>query len=636
MLKLSKAITTRTSRFTQIIIAVIVAVVLVVSPIGTAIALQVVRGGNADSSAYQSGVGTGSSYCESVIEQAYEQGVSGASALDNYLNGVPISEESALSIDTGALSAIDADIAAEIGSLQSSLINGTYESGAGEDYSSDYEEPYEEPYEEESTYDDSAYVEEPEDTYDYSVEEEVVVPESTNNSSGGTYEQAPSGGSSSNNNSSGTSTNNSTATEQPSSSGDSGSSAGSGSSGSSSQWTYSGNNSYTPKNIGVSLTTTKFIAVIGEPARKIARENGLYASVMIAQAILESGSGNSSLSSMYNNIFGIKGRYNGDGVVMRTSEDDGTGHNYSISSVFRSYPTLADSLSDYADLLTNSMGSFYSPTWKANTQSYIDACNYLEGHYATDTSYSEKLQDLINTYDLTRYDKMLDYAMVNTYEMPVLDSAGKQVIDPETGLGLTEQRDLVDLVIELTSHLGEDYVWGGTTPGSFDCSGLVQYCYRKTLGIQLPRTTYEQCLLGTDVDFDDLHMGDLLFFTYSDGSAGHVAVYLGEDCFIEAPRTGDVIKVTSMTEKMPSFAKRIVDTTAVEVTDDETGTAVASSTASSTSSVALSADGTINIFKRLAATSSATPEAVETKAYTAAENLINRLAELLTSSIVVN
>ena len=78
------------------------------------------------------------------------------------------------------------------------------------------------------------------------------------------------------------------------------------------------------------------------------------------------------------------------------------------------------------------------------------------------------------------------------------------------------------------------------------------------MGIELPRTTYYQCLQGSDVDFDDLATGDLLFFVNVHGEAGHVAVYLGKGCYIEAPDVGDVVKVTSMTEKMPTFAKRIV------------------------------------------------------------------------------
>ena len=152
-------------------------------------------------------------------------------------------------------------------------------------------------------------------------------------------------------------------------------------------------------------TTEEFIASIAEQAREIGQERGLYASVMIAQAVLESGSGSSGLSKPpYNNLFGIKGTYRGRAVHMLTSEDDGTGRRYDIVAAFRRYPSTRESLEDYADLLTKSMATFYAPAWKANARTYVDACNYLQGHYATSTSYSSSLQGLIIAYNLEQYD----------------------------------------------------------------------------------------------------------------------------------------------------------------------------------------------------------------------------------------
>ena len=166
-----------------------------------------------------------------------------------------------------------------------------------------------------------------------------------------------------------------------------------------------------PASVLPNPTTEEFIALIGEQAREIAQENGLYASVMIAQAILESGSGGSGLSKPpYNNLFGIKGSYKGSAVYMLTSEDDGSGNYYDIVAAFRSYPSTRESLQDYADLLTKSMGDFYSPAWKANAKTYKDACDYLQGHYATSTSYSSSLQGLIIAYDLEQFDHPSDAA----------------------------------------------------------------------------------------------------------------------------------------------------------------------------------------------------------------------------------
>ena len=252
---------------------------------------------------------------------------------------------------------------------------------------------------------------------------------------------------------------------------------------------------------------------------------------------------------------------------MRTMEDAGDGTLYAVYASFRTYDSIADSLQDNADLLTNRMARYYRGALKENASEYQVACRFLQGRYATDTHYAEKLEAIIEAYDLTRYDKPLDYELASTYEMPVLDKNGSPVVDAETDEMVYEERDLVDLVIEATSHLGDDYVWGGTTPGSFDCSGLVQFAYSKALGVQIPRTTYYQCLDGEDVDFVDLHMGDLLFFADKDNVCVHVGMYLGEGCYIEAPQAGDIVRVTSLSEKKPTFAKRILPTQPTVQTD---------------------------------------------------------------------
>lgn len=155
-------------------------------------------------------------------------------------------------------------------------------------------------------------------------------------------------------------------------------------------------------------TTSEFIEKIGEDSRQIAGENDLYASVMIAQAILESGSGNSQLSSEPNfNLFGIKGSYEGSSVEFSTQEDNGSGSMYSIQAGFRKYPSYKESLEDYVQLLKGGVGStsdFYHGVWKSNTETYKDATQFLTGRYATDTQYNLKLNGLIEAYDLTQYD----------------------------------------------------------------------------------------------------------------------------------------------------------------------------------------------------------------------------------------
>ncbi|EAC8434507.1 1,4-beta-N-acetylmuramoylhydrolase [Listeria monocytogenes] len=155
-------------------------------------------------------------------------------------------------------------------------------------------------------------------------------------------------------------------------------------------------------------TIQSFVQTIQASSSQIAAENDLYASVMIAQAILESAYGTSELGSAPNyNLFGIKGAYNGQSYTKQTLEDDGKGNYYTITAKFRKYPSYHQSLEDYAKVIRNGPSwnpNYYSKVWKSNTTSYKDATKALTGTYATDTAYATKLNDLISRYNLTQYD----------------------------------------------------------------------------------------------------------------------------------------------------------------------------------------------------------------------------------------
>lgn len=97
------------------------------------------------------------------------------------------------------------------------------------------------------------------------------------------------------------------------------------------------------------------------------------------------------------------------------------------------------------------------------------------------------------------------------------------------------------------AQLGKPYVWGGTGPDGYDCSGLVMEAYLAA-GITLPRTTYQQVDAGTPVyDTSNLKPGDLVFTAGSDGTAtnpGHVGIFLGSNLVLDAPHTGAVVEVS--------------------------------------------------------------------------------------------
>lgn len=151
-----------------------------------------------------------------------------------------------------------------------------------------------------------------------------------------------------------------------------------------------------------------FIEQIGWSAQDVAANNDLYASVMIAQAILESGYGSSALSNApYYNLFGVKGSYNGQSVYMPTQEYL-NGQWVEMNEPFRQYNSYWESFQDHANVLRSTSfatgTAHYSGVWKSQTNSFYDATNYLTGRYATDPGYAQKLNWLIETYQLTRFD----------------------------------------------------------------------------------------------------------------------------------------------------------------------------------------------------------------------------------------
>ena len=160
--------------------------------------------------------------------------------------------------------------------------------------------------------------------------------------------------------------------------------------------------------VEASTAATQFLRNIIPAAQNVARGKDIYASVMIAQAALESGWGTSALSKAPNhNLFGVKGSYNGQSVNMQTLEDSGGQNYYSIQANFRKYPSYQESLEDYADKIVNGISGaplFYSGAWKSKTNSYQDATAYLTGRYATDTAYGAKLNRIIEQFGLTKYD----------------------------------------------------------------------------------------------------------------------------------------------------------------------------------------------------------------------------------------
>ena len=105
------------------------------------------------------------------------------------------------------------------------------------------------------------------------------------------------------------------------------------------------------------------------------------------------------------------------------------------------------------------------------------------------------------------------------------------------------------------SLIGVPYVYGGTTPSGFDCSGFVQYVYSH-FGVNLPRTTTQQENCGTQIPVSQAQPGDLYFWG-NKGSAYHVAICIGNGQYIAAPEPGQSVSIGSTQYFQPSFAVRL-------------------------------------------------------------------------------
>lgn len=211
------------------------------------------------------------------------------------------------------------------------------------------------------------------------------------------------------------------------------------------------------------LSPAGFIETVGDYAHHIAADHGLYASVMVAQAALESNYGKSTLAAPpAHNLFGIKGAQGDDTVVMSTTEFE-NGQWTSPDERFKKYPNYGASMSDNAQLLRNGNSwdaNFYAGAWIENTENHQEATASLEGRYATDPTYDTKLDNIIEEHDLTRFDSEEAKEAASEIEppstIPASETTTHQVVAGDTLYNISNRYGMTVAELQglngLTSH----------------------------------------------------------------------------------------------------------------------------------------------------------------------------------------
>ena len=154
-------------------------------------------------------------------------------------------------------------------------------------------------------------------------------------------------------------------------------------------------------------------------------------------------------------------------------------------------------------------------------------------------------------------EKLIDYIKENS---DLLDLNTNNIVPVTLPSDISEQAK--SLILESEKYLGIPYLWGGTTPAGFDCSGLMQYVFAAE-GISIPRISQDQQSFCAKISISQLKPGDLVFNKPSDST--HVGMYIGNDMYIHAPHTGDVVKISQLSTSNMKYAGRVLNT---DITND--------------------------------------------------------------------
>lgn len=129
--------------------------------------------------------------------------------------------------------------------------------------------------------------------------------------------------------------------------------------------------------------------------------------------------------------------------------------------------------------------------------------------------------------------------------IPIIDNSKNNENNNENNNSIIDtNRKLLNDILE--KQIGKPYKWGANGPEEFDCSGLVQYAFSQ-ISINIPRTVEQMTSIGTEVDKENLKIGDILVFSNTTSvEPSHVGVYIGNNEFIHSPKTSKTVTKQSL------------------------------------------------------------------------------------------
>ncbi|NFE72767.1 glycoside hydrolase [Clostridium botulinum] len=146
--------------------------------------------------------------------------------------------------------------------------------------------------------------------------------------------------------------------------------------------------------------------------------------------------------------------------------------------------------------------------------------------------------------------QLVDYVQENS---DILIDSTSSIIPITLSSDISEEARAI--IKEAQKYLGIPYLWGGTIPEGFDCSGLMQYVFNSQ-GIEIPRVSQDQQSFAEPINLSELKPGDLVFNKSSNST--HVGLYIGDDKYLHAPHTGDVVKISTLSTSNMKYAGRVL------------------------------------------------------------------------------